>query len=115
MYVPALLAAILAAVVAAADPSPTPSTAPSPSPAVVVVHIKNYAYAPAKVRITPGQTVRFVNDDEMAHTVTADDKAYDSGDMPQGKSWSHVFATAGTSTYFCYYHPFMKGSVEVAP
>ena len=113
MYVPALLATILAAVVAAAaDPSAAPSPAPSAT-AAVVVHIKNFAYVPAKVKIAAGQTVRFVNDDDMAHTVTADDKSYDSGDLPNGRSWSHAFASAGTSTYFCAYHPFMKGTLEV--
>lgn len=113
MYVPTLLAVILAAAVAAADPSATPSPATAPTASVLTVHIKNFAFVPAKVQISPGRTVRFVNDDDMTHTVTADDKSYDSGELSKGQSWSHVFAKAGASTYYCFEHPFMKGSIVV--
>ncbi|HTD32154.1 MAG TPA: cupredoxin family copper-binding protein [Candidatus Elarobacter sp.] len=91
--------------------SPAPSAAPSPAPAVV--HIKNFAYAPETVTIRPGQSVRFVEDDETPHTVTASDGSFDSGNLDKGKSWTHVFPKEGTFAYFCAYHTYMKGKVVV--
>jgi len=116
-----LLASSLALVLFAAgalaqapSPSPSPSPAPSATPAKpVVVHIKNFAYVPATVKIPAGGSVRFVNDDDMPHTVTADDKSYDSGDLQKGASWTHRFLKVGSSTYTCTYHAFMRGGVEV--
>ncbi len=99
-------------------PTPAPSTAatavpaPAPSP-VSIIHIKNFAYVPDTVTIHPGSTVRFIQDDESAHTVTAADKSFDSGNLGQKDAWNHTFAKEGTYAYFCAYHPYMKGTVIV--
>ena len=61
-----------------------------------------------------GSTVRFVEDDDTPHTVTATDQSFDSGNLNQKDSWRHTFTTEGTYTYFCAYHPYMKGNVIVA-
>jgi plastocyanin len=94
--------------------SPVPSASPGPvaSPAAVV-HMKNFAFSPDTVTIKPGQSVRFVQDDDTPHTVTAADKSFDSGNLDKGKSWTHVFAAEGTYAYTCAYHAFMKGKVVV--
>jgi plastocyanin len=92
--------------------SPGPAASPVASPAVVV-HIKDFAYKPETVTIRPGQSVRFVEDDETPHTVTAVDKSFDSGNLDKGKSWTHAFASEGTYAYFCAYHTYMKGKVVV--
>ncbi len=96
----------------AASAAVKPAPSPEPSP-VSTIHIKNFAYVPDTVTISPGQTVRFIEDDETPHTVTAADHAYDSGNLNQKDTWKHTFATAGTYTYFCAYHPYMKGTVIV--
>ena len=98
-----LLAAIAAVALLGAAP---PSNA-------VTVHIKNFAYAPASISVPPGTTVRFVNDDGEAHTVTASDKSFDSAGIDTGDAWTYTFTTAGKHAYFCALHPFMKGSVVV--
>lgn len=99
-------------------PAPAPATktaAPMPEPSPIsTIHIKNFAYVPATVTIRPGQTVRFVEDDDTPHTVTATDKSFDSGNLNQKDSWRHTFTAEGTYTYFCAYHPYMKGNVIVA-
>jgi plastocyanin len=112
-----LAAAAFSAVVpgiAAADasPAPTTSTAPAASPAATV-DTKNFAYGPDPVTVKPGDTVLFKNSDALAHTVTAEDKSFDSSKMDGGTTWSHVFATAGTYKYFCVYHSYMRGTVIV--
>ena len=45
--------------------------------------------------------------------MTATDKSFDSGMIEPGSSWSHTFNQAGTFTYSCTPHPFMKGTVVV--
>lgn len=97
---------LLVAVLAAASPSPAPSAAPAP-----VVHMHGFAFVPSSLTITAGTAVRFVNDDAATHDVTAD--AFKSGPVDQGKSWTYTFASAGTYTYICSYHPSMHGTIVV--
>src|SRR3984885_654939 len=95
-----------------ATTAPTTSDAPAPA-AVTTVHIKGFKYVPDTVTIHPGGVVKFVEDDETPHTVTATEKSFDSGNLDQGKSWTHTFAKEGTYKYFCAYHTYMTGSVVV--
>jgi plastocyanin len=95
-----------------APPSSAASPAPQPSPALVV-HMKDFAYSPKDAVVKVGDTIQFVNDDESAHTVTADDKSYDSGYMAKGQTWSKTYAKAGVYPYFCAYHAFMRATLTV--
>ena len=88
------------------------SPAPAPSP-VSTIHIKNFAYVPDSVTIPAGSVVKFVQDDETPHTVTAADGSFDSGNLNQKQSWTHAFAKAGTYNYFCTYHTYMKAKIIV--
>ena len=78
-----------------------------------VVHIVNFTYRPASVRVRAGEQVRFVNDDDEAHTVTGRDKSFDSAGLDSGGTWEHVFTKPGTYRYFCELHPYMNATVEV--
>ena len=98
-----LLASVL---LLAQGPAPTAATS-------ATVHIKNFAFHPATLTIAPGTTVRFVNDDGEAHTVTASDKSFDSTGLDTGDAWTHKFSKPGTFTYFCALHPYMKGVIDV--
>jgi plastocyanin len=98
-------------VIAQAGP-PVPSPMPSP---LSIIHIKNFAYVPDTVTITPGALVKFVEDDETPHTVTASDGSFDSGNLNQKQTWTHVFAKGGTYVYYCAYHSYMKGKIIVTP
>lgn len=103
--------------------TPTPTTTAAPAAtAAVQVHITRNAYDPANaanayspdvVHVKVGDTVEWVNDDIVAHTVTADDKSFDSGDVNKGKKWAHRFTQAGTYPYHCIPHPYMQGTVIV--
>jgi len=101
---------VLASAVYAFIPQATRADAPS---AARTIDTKNFAYAPATITIHPGDKVVFKNSDSTAHTVTASDKSFDSGNMDQGATWTHVFAKAGTYTYLCSYHTYMQGTVVV--
>ena len=89
--------------------------ASAPAKIVATVHIKNFAYGPSTVRVRVGDRVRFINDDDEAHTVTATDRSFDSAGMDTKDSWQHVFTKPGTFSYFCTLHPYMKATVIVLP
>ncbi|MEA2469283.1 MAG: hypothetical protein QOE38_281 [Thermoleophilaceae bacterium] len=78
------------------------------------VTIKNFAFAPASTSIHVGDTITWTNQDVTAHTATASDGSFDTGNINQGKSGSHTFTKAGTFAYICSIHPSMHGTVVVA-
>jgi len=65
--------------------------------------------------IEPGMTVRWVNYGRHAHTVTANDGRWGSGDIPPGATYSATFQYAGTYSYYCRFHRMdkMQGAVVV--
>ncbi len=95
-----------------ASPSPAASSAPTNAPAQVV-HMKNFMFAPAKVTVHVGDPVKWVNDDSVQHSATAIGKAWDSGELSQGQSWTHVFSKTGVYLYNCDDHEFMRAEIDV--
>ena len=86
----------------------------TPPPASNAVSIVNMSFSPATLTVKAGTTVTWTNNDNMDHTVTADDASFDSGNMAMmGGKYSKVFSTAGTYTYHCTIHPTMKGTIVV--
>ena len=83
------------------------------SPAPHTVQIKGFAFSPKSLTITAGETVRFVNGDQEAHTVVADKGAFNSGGLDTNDSWSVRLQKPGTYSYFCSLHPYMKGTIVV--
>ena len=78
------------------------------------VRIADFAFAPDALSAEVGQPVKWTNQDGAAHTVTADDGAFDSGSLAGGTEFSFAFDRAGTYAYHCNIHPGMKGTVTVA-
>jgi plastocyanin len=68
---------------------------------------------PAKVDVVAGESVHWSNDSVRDHTVTADDGAYDSGSLGPNQHFSEMFDRAGTYTYHCRLHPYIRGEVAV--
>jgi plastocyanin len=56
--------------------------------------------------------VRWVNEGEKSHNVTADDGLFDSGTLKPGDSYWVTFEGQGMVNYLC--SPQMTGSVTVA-
>lgn len=98
-------------------PAPTTTAAPAPPPtsppAGAAITIMNYMFSPNPLHVAVGTRVTTTNRDSPPHTWTSDSGAWDSGDLAPGAAFSHVFNTAGTFSYHCNIHPFMKGSVVV--
>jgi len=72
-------------------------------------------YEPADITVKAGQAVKWHNDGQEAHTVTADDNSFDSGSMAHGADWQYTFAKPGQFAYHCTPHPWMKAVVKVTP
>jgi len=77
------------------------------------IHIDNFAFDPDEVTIVAGDSVTWVNDDDGAHAVEADEDEFDSGNLDNGESFSFIFDTAGNYSYDCDYHSSMTGMVNV--
>ena len=77
------------------------------------IYMKNSAFSSSSFTITVGGTVTWMNDDNMIHTVTADDGSFNSGDIQVGSSFSKTFNLTGTYPYHCIYHSGMTGTIIV--
>lgn len=97
----------------AATPALLPSTGAQPTSAAaggqsagqtVNIGLVNFAFAPKVLSVAPGTTVVWQNNDSAAHTVTADNGSFDSGNMDQGATFKFTFAKTGTYAYYCRYH-----------
>ena len=71
------------------------------------------AFSPSSVTIAAGSTVRWVNDDDREHTVSARGGGFDSGVLDGGATFAQSFSTAGTYRYLCAIHPEMTGTISV--
>ncbi len=80
---------------------------------VTKTEIKTMTFGLQRIEIPAGTTVTWTNNDPLVHTVTADDKSWDSGAIEPGKSWSHTFTQPGEYAFHCTPHPFMKAVVVV--
>lgn len=75
--------------------------------------LRTMVFAPNRIEITAGTTVVWTNNDPLVHTITADDKSWDSGAIEPGRTWSHTFTQPGEYAFHCTPHPFMKAVVVV--
>ena len=75
------------------------------------VEIVDFAFTPATLTISVGDTVTWTNGDAVEHTATG--SGFDSGLLGQGESYSVTFSEAGTYDYLCTPHPTMTGQIIV--
>jgi plastocyanin len=104
--------------------TPSPQITPAPNSQVMVT-IQNFAFSPSTITIRAGQTVIWRNNDPVFHTTTSGScpggvcspvSGWDSGMLSMGQTFSHLFGTAGTFTYYCKVHgASMQGTVIVMP
>jgi plastocyanin len=73
-----------------------------------LVTIQNFAFSPATMTVSPGDTVTWRNSDSAPHTVTSDTGSeLSSPTIGQGQTYQHVFANAGSFSYHCSIHSTM--------
>jgi plastocyanin len=78
-----------------------------------VVTIDNFTFGPKELTVPVGTTVKWVNHDDIPHTVANKDKLFRSKALDTDDSYSFTFASAGTFDYFCGLHPYMVGKIIV--
>jgi amicyanin len=78
-----------------------------------VVEIADFAFQPATITITAGDSVTWTNRDIVVHTATSTSGAFDSGELAEGDSYRVTFTEPGTFDYLCTPHPSMTGRVVV--
>jgi plastocyanin len=81
------------------------------------VRIANFEFKPQKVVVKPGTRVTWKNADSSLHDIkdTSPLATPVSPSMSQGDTFSITYGQPGTYSYVCGIHPYMTGSVEVAP
>ena len=81
----------------------------------VTVDLKDLQFSPKGIKIRPGTTVTWVNNDAVAHNVSQIQSVFLSPDeMQPGQRFSFTFQTPGTYRYQCtFHHPNMNGVVIV--
>ncbi len=77
------------------------------------VQIRNLRFSPSELVVAPGDTVVWVNNDLIPHTITADDRSWDSERLNQNDRWEVVVHEGMRETYFCRYHPSMTGRLLI--
>jgi plastocyanin len=76
------------------------------------VHIDNFVFQPAELKIKLGTTVTWTNRDDIPHTVVSAGK-FRSKPMDTDNTFSFTFISAGDYKYFCSLHPHMSGMIKV--
>jgi len=106
----ALLAVALAGlpIVVSAQEAPLPQAMVEPSAS----DINSWGFSAV---VPVGGSITWTNMGAQSHTVTSTDGTFDSGLVAPGASASIQFDAAGSYTYLCTPHPWMKGTVTVTP
>ncbi len=81
--------------------------------ATITVTITDAGYSPKSITVNPGDTIKWVNQGSVAHTVTENDGAFDSGAIAPGQSYSITVSIPATRGYHCSFHAGMTGSLIV--
>jgi len=81
--------------------------------ATVEVKIDNFVFNPQTITVKAGDTVTWVNHDDIPHTVTSKTGLFRSKALDTDDNFSFTFATPGSFAYFCALHPHMTGSIVV--
>jgi plastocyanin len=77
------------------------------------VTIDNFTFTPKDLTVAVGTTVKWVNHDDIPHTVVEKNTTFRSKALDTDDSYSFTFTSAGSFDYFCGLHPHMVGKVIV--
>ncbi|HEU4962046.1 MAG TPA: cupredoxin domain-containing protein [Sphingomonas sp.] len=86
-------------------------TAASAANHVVAMANMSYGRLPSDIKV--GDTITWVNQDSVPHTVTARDKSFDLRLAP-GQKGTMTASKPGSFPFYCIYHATMRGVLKVA-
>lgn len=114
LLVAAAVSATLAFGACGGDSDTVAEPAAGNGPAAVT--IMNFQFTPSTVEVRVGDEVTVTNNDtavQAAHTLTADDRSFDTGNLAPDATATLTLEKAGTFTYRCELHSYMKGTIQV--
>jgi plastocyanin len=108
LFVAPLIAFLTLGAVNAATAADAPTTQKT-------VEINDFNFQPKEITIAVGDTVTWINHDDVPHTATADgdSPAFDSKALDTDDKYSFTFIKSGTYPYHCKVHPHMTGTITV--
>src|SRR5690242_14268181 len=79
--------------------------------------MKDFQFAPAVISVKAGDAITWTNNDSFTHNVAVDrgPEIFVTTELKPGETAHITFTKPGSYHYFCEWHPFMQGSIEVAP
>ena len=77
------------------------------------VRITAFRFEPRHLVVKPGDMIRWTNADLAPHTATATDFGWDTGELGKGDNQTVPVTKDMETSYFCAFHPHMKGTLEV--
>jgi plastocyanin len=98
--------------------APAAPAAPKKAGKTTAVSMKNIQFSPKALTVAKGTTVKWTNDDSVAHDVTkksgpGPDFSSGSGNLARGATYQQTLNTPGTIKYVCTVHPGMAGTITV--
>ncbi|MCO4841519.1 MAG: cupredoxin family copper-binding protein [Yoonia sp.] len=78
------------------------------------VVIKGMKFTPENLNINAGDTVTWVNEDNVRHSATDLNGAFDTGLLQKGQSATMTFGGAGRFEYRCTPHASMRGTITIS-
>jgi plastocyanin len=101
------------------SPTATATGTNAPPVAGTQIVISGFLYNPVNLMVKPGATVTVVNQDAVAHTVTASPTGggipFDTGTINGGATGTFTAPTTpGTYPYICTFHAKMHGVLTVS-
>jgi plastocyanin len=78
---------------------------------VLLLDDDGFVFDPAEITVAAGDTVTWVHDGRISHTVTGDGLA--SGTLAAGDTFETTFEEPGSFAYVCDFHGSMRGTVTV--
>lgn len=79
------------------------------------VEISGVKFVPDTLEVRVGDEVIWENKDLVPHTVTADNKSFNSKQLDTGKTFKLKVKKAGEFSYKCSFHPVMTAKLIVKP
>ncbi len=82
----------------------------------VEVKIASFDFMPKTAKVKAGGAITWTNEDKALHNAQTDNGAkgaFNTKDLKTGDAKKLTFDEPGTYSYYCVYHRFMTGKVEV--
>jgi plastocyanin len=76
-----------------------------------VITIDNFTFSPKELTVAVGTTIKWVNHDDIPHTVVEKQTTFRSRLLDTDDAYSYTFTSAGAFDYFCGLHPHMVGQI----